>query len=50
VIPGFDDLPAWRLHDRASVETCGRRLRAFMWVMAAALAAQFAGAVWTKFA
>ena len=38
----------WRLHDRASVETYGRWLRAFMWVMAALLAAQFARAMWAR--
>lgn len=35
----------WRLHDRASVETYARRLRAFMWVMAAVLVVQFARAI-----
>jgi len=38
----------WRLHDRASVETYRRRLRTFMWLMAALLLAQFARAAWTK--
>jgi uncharacterized membrane protein YfcA len=40
----------WRLHDRASVETYGRWLRGFMWVMAAVLAAQFARAMWARYA
>jgi uncharacterized membrane protein YfcA len=40
----------WRLHDRASVETYGRWLRRFMWAMAAVLAAQFARAMWSRYA
>ena len=40
----------WRLHDRASVETYGRWLRGFMWVMAAVLVAQFARAMWLRYA
>lgn len=40
----------WRLHDRASAETYGRWLRAFLWAMAAVLAAQFARAMWQRFA
>jgi uncharacterized membrane protein YfcA len=40
----------WRLHDRASVETYGRWLRGFMWVMAAVLAVQFARAMWPRLA
>ena len=37
-----------RLHDRASIETYGRWLRGFLWVMAAVLAAQFARAMWGR--
>jgi hypothetical protein len=39
-----------RLHDRASVETYGRWLRGFLWVMAVLLAAQFARAMWVRLA
>ena len=40
----------WRLHDRASVETYGRLLRGFLWVMATVLTAQFARAMWLRYA
>jgi uncharacterized membrane protein YfcA len=39
-----------RLHDRASVETYGRWLRGFMWVMAVVLVVQFARAMWARLA
>lgn len=37
-----------RPHERASIETCGRWLRGFLWVMAAVLAVQFARAMWAR--